>query len=110
MSKHHSREIHVSEHAKQRLEERLGIKGKKEVKDFVQKAFKKGVCFRKHHIPKKTLTFIERKIKGNLSLVQMSKWRIYKGNLLLFSNSLKLITIYPLPKELDVVVKMPHRF
>lgn len=90
-------QLSASHHAQIRLKERLGIEGKTQVKETIQQAYKKGISFKRHYIPKRTLQFIDGKLKKYCGRVSINHWRIYQDHLFLFSKTQTLITVYKLP-------------
>lgn len=92
-------QLSCSEHAKQRIKERLGITDKREIKELTKVAYHKGMCMKKHYIPKATLWWIDRKVNQSY-FGRCSNWRIHKGCLFLFSKTLTLVTVIEIPKNL----------
>ena len=91
--------LQCSEHAKTRIKERMGITDKREIKELVKNAYHKGMCLKRNYIPKATLWYVNRKVDSYFG--RCSQWRIYKGNLFLYSKTLTLVTVYELPKNLQ---------
>lgn len=97
--------LQCSEHAKNRIKERLGVTDKAQIKQLTKDAYHKGMCMKRNFIPKETLTYITRKVQGNY-FNRCSQWRIYEGNLFLYSKTLTLVTVYGLPSHLVPRKKM----
>ncbi len=92
-------QLSTSEHAKQRIRERMGIEGKIQIKETVKKAYNSGLCMKKHYIPKSTLWWVDKKVNRNY-FGRCSRWTIYKGFLFLFTRDLTLVTVIEMPKNL----------
>lgn len=90
----------TSTHSELRIKERLGIQGKREIKEVNKNAYHKGLNIKKHYIPKATLWFIDRKVNNYFG--RCNTWRIYKDHLFLYSRSLTLVTVIPLPLHLQI--------
>lgn len=95
-----SLQLKCSEHAKIRIKERMGITGKREVKDLTRNAFHKGLSMKKHYLPRNLLNWVDNKVNKKYH-GRCSQFRIYNGNLFLFSKSLTLVTVIPVPKKLQ---------
>lgn len=90
----------ASTHAKIKIKERMGIEGKREIKQLIKDSYHKGASIYKHWIPRDTLRWVKKKLSKNYFNRCKNHWRIYKGHLFLFSNNLTLITVIPVPKHL----------
>lgn len=90
-----------SEHAKQRIKERIGIEDKRKIKELTKAAYHSGLSMKKHYIPKNTLKWIDRKVNNNY-YGRCSQWRIYGEHLFLFSKTLTLVTVIEIPKNLQI--------
>lgn len=101
MKKRQGTQLRATRHAEQRLKERMGISGKRQVKEVVQLAYATGLCYKKHYIPKETFKFINRKVDEKY-FGRAKNWRIYNNYLFLFAKDQALITIYELPKSARV--------
>lgn len=93
--------LQSSKHAENRIKERMGIVGKKQIKELVQNSYRKGTTFHKHYIPKATLTWVSYKV--NDKYFGRCDWRIYQNFLFLYSRSLTLVTVIEVPKHLRIV-------
>lgn len=91
--------LQTSEHAKQRIKERMGITDKRKIKEVTKYAYHYGISIKKHYIPKTTLKWIDKRIQ---SYAGRCLWRIYKNFLFLYSKNLTLVTVYELPKEVQI--------
>src|SRR5574344_1471805 len=92
-------QLQCSEHAKQRIKERMGITENGKIKKLTKEAYHTGLCMKKNYIPMDTLKYIKRKVDTNY-FGRCSAWRIHNGYLFLFSKSLTLVTVYELPNHL----------
>lgn len=92
-------QLQCSEHAKQRIKERMSIENKREVKELTKNAYHKGLCMKKNFIPTSTLWWVDKKVNRNY-FGRCSQWRIYKGHLFLFSKTLCLVTVIEIPAAL----------
>ena len=98
-------QLQCSEHAKQRIKERMGITENGKIKKLTKEAYHTGLCMKKNYIPMDTLKYIKRKVETNY-FGRCSAWRIYNGYLFLFSKSLTLVTVYELPNHLKPKKRM----
>lgn len=90
--------LQCSEHAKQRIKERIGITDKRQIKEITKTAYHCGLCMKKNYIPKQTLHWIKKKVDSYYG--RCSQWRIHKEHLFLFSKNLTLVTVIEIPKPL----------
>ena len=95
-----SLQLRCSEHAKIRIKERMGIEGKKEIKEITKSAYHKGLSMKKHYLPRNLLNWVDNKVNKKYH-GRCSQFRIYEGNLFLFSKSLTLVTVIPVPRKLQ---------
>lgn len=87
----------ISRHAKERIEERLKIKGNKQQKAIAQKAQAKGASKYNAEIPKPLIGYINRKSAAYLN--KAKNVRIYNECIWLFSKNGTLITVLTLDNE-----------
>lgn len=87
----------ISRHAKERMEQRLNIKGTKQQKAIALKAQSKGASKYNAEIPKPLIGFINR--KGANYLNKAKNVRIYNECIWLFSKNGTLITVLTLDHE-----------
>lgn len=92
--------LQCSDHAKQRIKERLGVEGKREVKQLTSQAFHHGLSVAKDYIPRQTLIWVNKKVNENYFGRCGTNWRIYKEHLFLFSKTHTLITVITIPKHI----------
>lgn len=93
-------QLKASQHAKNRIKERLNICQKKAIENLVKNAFHKGLKFRRDKLPKTTFVWVMKKIA--LHNYTCKNWRIYKGSLFLYSATHTLVTVYQLPDWLEI--------
>ena len=98
-------QLSCSDHAKNRIKERMGVEGKAQIKEIVKSAYHQGLWIKKNYIPKSTLWWIDKKVNRNY-FGRCSNWRIYNNYLFLFNRTLTLITVIEIPQNLQVKKKM----
>lgn len=99
------KQLCYTEHAKLRIKERMGVEGKKQLKDLTSNAFHKGLSPKKHTIQTDLYNWADYKVGKYFG--RASQWRIYKEHLFLFNRNLALVTIIPIPE--NVKEKMQKR-
>ena len=95
-----ARVLQASRHAEERIKERMGISGKKQIKEVVQNSYKNGISFHKHYIPKDTLKWISYKV--NDKYFGRCDYRIYRNCLFLYAKNLTVVTVIEIPKHLQI--------
>lgn len=99
--------IKVSDHAKQRIKERVGLQDRNKIKEWVRLGYVRGMSNKDYYIPKDTFKWINEVIAKYHGRCKI--YRMYDNYLLLFSKDLTLVTVLNIPRKLVVKNKMERR-